>query len=83
MVGNFASLFNITQWVGPQTKWQLPLQPDLYGWHLTINVCARAHSGSACGFLVFWLQIATDPFFFVFSQCFLIARVALRFSQIK
>ena len=29
---------------------------------LAINVCGRAHRGPVYGFLVFWLQIAIEPF---------------------
>ena len=29
---------------------------------LTVNVCGWAHRGPGCGFLVFWLQIAIEPF---------------------
>ena len=45
-------------WVGPQ----LLLQSVSDGWHLTINICGKAHRGLVCIFLVFWLQIAIDPF---------------------
>ena len=31
-------------------------------WRLTINVCDRAHRGPVCSFLMFWLQIAIQPF---------------------
>ena len=43
------------RWVGFQTKWRLPLQSVLNGWHLTINVCDRADRAPVCVFLEFWL----------------------------
>ena len=50
------------QWVGPQTRWRLPLQSISDGPCLTTNVCGRAYHGPVCGLLVFWLQIAIEPF---------------------
>ena len=32
-----------------------------FKWSMTINVCGQAHCGPVFGFLVFVLQIATEP----------------------
>ena len=48
--------------VGLQTKWRLPSQSVSDDRCLAISVCGRVHRGHICGFLVFWLQIAIEPF---------------------
>ena len=56
-----AGLYDIVLWVGPQTK--LRLSPrSVSDSRCLISVCGRAHRASVCGFLVFWLQIAIEPF---------------------
>ena len=50
------------RWVGPQTKSRIPPQSGLDSQRLTISFCGLAHRGHVCGFLVFWLQVAIEPF---------------------
>ena len=50
------------RWIAPQTKWRLPCQLVQLVGACFVNTCDRAHYGPICGFLVFKLQIAIDPF---------------------
>ena len=61
MFENFAS-FNCTTVGRSSDLMMAPPQSVSDGRRLIINVCGRAHRGHDCGFLVFWLQIATEPF---------------------
>ena len=49
-------------WGGRQTLRLFPPQCVSEGWCLSISVSGWAYRGSVYGFLVFWLQIATEPF---------------------
>ena len=50
--------------------WWLLNQSVLDDRCLTINVCGRARRGPVCGFLVFWLHIAIEPFAFFHHSVF-------------
>ena len=62
MVYNFAFLFTCMTVGRSQTKWRLSPQSVSDGCRLTMNVCGRTHRGLVCGFLVFWIHIASEPF---------------------
>ena len=75
MIYSFASLFNCTRGLGPQTEWQLLVQSVSDGCRLTVAACRRAHRGPTCVFLLLWFQIAIDSStkFFFFAVLWLFA----------
>ena len=60
IVAKFASLFKCTT-VGRSSDAMTARLSVCFRWlRLTISVCGQAYRGPICGFLVFWLQIATE-----------------------
>ena len=45
---------------------------------MTINICGRSHRGPVNDFLVFWLQIAIEPFALFTIVFMIICDVSLR-----
>ena len=62
MVDNFASLCNCTTVDRSLRLSDSSLLKLSDGQCLTTNVCGCTHHGPVCGLLVFWLQVAIEPF---------------------
>ena len=62
-IKNKRKLLNVVSvFISPQTKLRLPPQSVSDCRCLTIKICGEDHRGHVCGFLMFWLQIACEPF---------------------
>ena len=59
---DFACLFHLTTVSRFTIQMLTPFSIFLDGWRLSINVCGEVHRDTICGFLVSWLQTASEPF---------------------